>query len=217
MLTNPNKMWDTWKSYFMSCLDKHAPLRNKRIGNRRSPWITNEVKKKMYERDFLKKKAEKTGDDEIWKKYKKVRNSVNNATKVAKRDYFMNNLDKSKGDIRNTWKLINELSSRQYKTTDIPEVKIDEQSITSAVEIAEAFNSHFTSIGEKLANEIPRIDIKPEWYMKPTDKKFSFRKIQECEVYKLISELDSNKATGLDKIPCKILKLAVDVVCLALH
>ena len=65
----------------------------------------------------------------------------------------MNNLEKSKGDIRKTWKLINEQSSRQCKTSAISEIKIGDHSVTNAEEIADAFYSHFTSIGEKLANE----------------------------------------------------------------
>ena len=51
------------------------------------------------------------------------RNLVNNSVKAAKREYFSRNIENSKGDLRKTWKLINELSSCQQKTTDIQEVK----------------------------------------------------------------------------------------------
>ena len=211
-LTDPNEMWDVWKDKFMNCLDKHAPQREKRIGNRRSPWINNELLRKMNKRDFLKKKAEKSGDQTIWEEFKCQRNLVNNSVKAAKREYFSRNIENSKADLRKTWKLINELSSRQQKTTDIQEVKKGGQSITSASEIAEVFNTHFTNIGERLASEIPKVDKEPESFINPTDKTFSFRKIQEKEVFELINKLDKTKATGLDKIPCKILKLAANVV-----
>ena len=169
-------MWDVWKDKFMNCLDKHAPQRKKRIGNRRSPWINNELLRKMYKRDFLKKKAEKSGDQTIWEEFKCQRNLVNNSVKAAKREYFSRNIENSKGDLRKTWKLINKLSSRQQKTTDIQEVKKGGQSITSASEIAEVFNTHFTNIGERLASEIPKVDKEPESFINPTDKTFSFKK-----------------------------------------
>ena len=175
-LTDPNEMWDVWKDKFMNCLDKHAPQRKKRIGNRRSPWINNELLRKMYKRDFLKKRAEKSGDQTIWEEFKCQRNLVNNSVKAAKREYFSRNIENSKGDLRKTWKLINELSSRQQKTTDIQEVKKGGQSITSASEIAEVFNTHFTNIGERLASEIPKVDKEPESFINPTDKTFSFKK-----------------------------------------
>ena len=40
----------------MSVIDKHAPLNTKRIRNNRSPWITNELLREIYKRDFLKRK-----------------------------------------------------------------------------------------------------------------------------------------------------------------
>ena len=212
LVTDPNEMWNIWKSRFLSCLDTHAPLRKKRIGNRRCPWITNDLLIKMHKRDSLKKKAEKTKDKLIWNKFKQVRNSVNNSIKTAKRHYFTSNLAKSKGDMRKSWKLINELRSRQYKSTDIPELKIGDERITSDIEKAETFNSYFTSIGARLSSEIPPVNIEPEAFMKPTDKSFSFRKILESEVHEIIRKLDNSKATGLDKIPCGILKTAADVV-----
>ena len=41
-----------------SVIDKHAPLKTKRIRNKRSPWITNELLREIYKRDFLKKAQE---------------------------------------------------------------------------------------------------------------------------------------------------------------
>ena len=35
----------------MSVIDKHAPLKKKRIGKRKSPWITSHVVQKIRERD----------------------------------------------------------------------------------------------------------------------------------------------------------------------
>ena len=37
MLNNPNEMWNFWKHLLMSVIDKHAPLKTKRIRNKRSP------------------------------------------------------------------------------------------------------------------------------------------------------------------------------------
>ena len=46
-----------------SVIDKHAPLKTKRIRNKRSPaWITNDLLLEIYKRDFLKKKATSTND-----------------------------------------------------------------------------------------------------------------------------------------------------------
>ena len=166
----------------------------------------------MHQRDFLKNKAEQKGDTVSWTAFKKARNSVNAAIKVAKRDYFTNNLEKSKGNMRKTRQLINELGSRNQKSTDIQELKVQGSSISTPNELAETFNSHFSGIGENLARDIPHVDIAPEDYVERTDKNFSLSQIGKTEVHKLINQLENKKATGLDKILCKLLKLAVDIV-----
>ena len=77
MLNDPNEMWNSWKHLVMSVIDKHAPLKTKRIRNNRSPWITYELLREIYKRDFLKKKATSTNDPLIWKEFKDARNKVN--------------------------------------------------------------------------------------------------------------------------------------------
>ena len=98
----------------MGVLDKHAPMRSKRIGNKRSPWITHELIRKMRKRNFLKKRAERTKDQSCWDDFKTARNEVNNSIKYAKRKYLSDHLAASRNDPRKTWQLVNELSSRQH-------------------------------------------------------------------------------------------------------
>ena len=57
LYSDPNDMWREWKEMFLGCVDKHAPLKLKRIRKKRSPWITRELLCKIRKRDFLKKKA----------------------------------------------------------------------------------------------------------------------------------------------------------------
>ena len=114
--------------------------------------------------------------------------------------------------MRKTWQLINELGSRNQKSTDIQELKVQGSSISTPNELAETFNSHFSGIGENLARDIPHVDIAPEDYVERADKNFSLSQTGKTEVHKLINQPENNKATGLDKIPCKLLKLAVDII-----
>ena len=40
-----DKMWDVWNTLFMSVLDKHAPIREKRVKDKPSiPWLTSAIK-----------------------------------------------------------------------------------------------------------------------------------------------------------------------------
>ena len=120
---NPNETWDVWKHLLACVINKHAPLRRKRVKNKRSPWIINELLREMRTRDFLKKKDVCTNDASIWKQLKDAINKANNSVKKAKRKYFSDNLGAYKTDPRKTWRLINEVQFRQSKSTKVSQVK----------------------------------------------------------------------------------------------
>ena len=70
----------------------------------------------------------------------------------------------------------------------------------------------FADIGQSLAQEIPSSEIDPLAYVNPVDGVFSFQRINVQKVIKLLKAIDVSKATGLDKIPNRLLKIAADVV-----
>ena len=84
----------------MNVIDRHAPLRTRRVSSKRSPCVTNELKHLMFNRDYLKKRAISSKDPEKWCEYRRARNQVNNEIKKAKRFYFTKNLDIHKGDMK---------------------------------------------------------------------------------------------------------------------
>lgn len=76
-------------------INKHAPLRRKRVKGKKSPWITYiyVTYYVAYARDFLKRTHAKTNDPVTWLKFNKARNDVNNFIRVAKRKYLSENLN----------------------------------------------------------------------------------------------------------------------------
>ncbi len=100
-------MWEIWKSMLslMETVEKHAPLKLRRIGNRKSSWITNDFRRKISKGDYLKKKAVSINDPEAWHQCRQARNQTNNAIKKAKRIYFTENLELNRSNMKKTWKL----------------------------------------------------------------------------------------------------------------
>ena len=133
--------------------------------------------------------------------------------KQSKRDYFRSHLDSAKNDPKKTWKLINQLTSRNVSnSTNINKIEFNSEEINDTCEIAEAFNTHFTEIGETLANKIPKTDTDPISYLKPTNTTFSFKTIDVNQVKTLLGKINVNKSSGLDNIPNKLLKMAAEIV-----
>ena len=167
----------------------------------------------MHRRDLIKKKAISSNDHDMWEQFKRARNQANNAIKQAKKRYFSDNLKTSKGNPRKTWNLINELTSRNTsKSSNILEIQVDNRTISTPGDMAEAFNDHFTNIGQVLAQEVPAAEVNPEFYLSHTDKAFCLKTPSLDVVINLLRNIDEKKATGLDMIPSKLLKMAASIV-----
>ena len=118
-------------------------------------------------RNYMKKIAIQENSATAWQQ---ARNEVNNAIKSAKKQYFTHNLEVNKLNPRKTWKLIDDLTSRKNgRVRNISEIRVNNEPISSAVEMAEVFNDFFATIGSNLASEIQPSTIEPEFYLQPTD------------------------------------------------
>jgi hypothetical protein len=73
--------------------------------------------------------------------------------------------------------------------------------------MANAFNEHFINIGSDLDQLIPQTNYPPEHYINSVDKIFTFREITEEEVLTLLSNMSTNKATGMDSLSIKLVNL----------
>ena len=121
----------------------------------------------------MKKIAIQENNTTAWERYKQARNEVNNAIKSAKKQHFMHNLEMNKKNPRKTWMLIDQLTSRTCgRTRNISEIKVNNESINSAVEMAEVLNDYFATIGSNLTSEIQPPTTEPEFYLQPTDTIF---------------------------------------------
>ena len=59
-IDNANVAWKIWKTNFNTILDKHAPIRHKRVNKSSVPWLNSNIKQLMQNRDFHKKNRSST-------------------------------------------------------------------------------------------------------------------------------------------------------------
>ena len=117
LANDPNEMWNEWKRIFLTVTDKHAPSITRRVRSEYAPWITDEIKNMIHRRDFLKRKAVKTGSQQFHDAFTKVGNKLNKLIKRTKADYFTNSLNKCENKPKQMWKTINKLTNKKSKTT----------------------------------------------------------------------------------------------------
>ena len=69
-IKNIHDMFFEWEKLFVSILDKHAPIRQHKVRNKYAPHINAELKRKMTQRDFYKRKHWSSKDPQHWQEYK---------------------------------------------------------------------------------------------------------------------------------------------------
>ena len=154
---NVNDAWSAWKEVFIAVVDKHMPCRIVKIRNKPSPWLNSNVKQDMFKRDWLKKKASKSCSPEDWAAYRQQRNLANKEIRHAKKCFYKKQIEEASGDQRSTWKILNDLMGKQSDSIMVSELRTDSATLTRSEEIADFLNCHFTTMGPRLASEIPKV------------------------------------------------------------
>ena len=206
-------MCEIWKTLFTAVLNKHAPIREKRVKNKPSvPWLTNTVKQQIRERDRLKLFAVKNKSESHWKAYKLSRNRVTGTLRKAKASYYKAQFEKVKHDPKAAWKTINQILNRKQMCQEINAVKTQNGEISDPTELAECFNNYFINVGPDIAKTIDKSDRNFMGYITKATSKLNFQAVSESTVQRLLLSLNPRKSTGIDKIPAKIIRVASPVV-----
>ena len=79
---DPSEALASWYDAFLPVVNKHAPLRRKRVKHPKlPPWLTKDIIQAMTFRDKLKR-------DKLFDLYKKQRNKLSTLVRTAKKSYF---------------------------------------------------------------------------------------------------------------------------------
>ena len=157
----------------------------------------------MRQRDWLHKKAIKSGDNDLWDIYRAARNHVNVELKRSKAEYFHGLCSDSKKHASQLWKHINELLSRNSKAT-VESVCIGNSEISDLGPVAEVLNNHFISA----AGVFPSTEAEIELPASPTiSTTFRLKTVTQDTVLELIQSLDPGKSSGPGDISTRCLKL----------
>ena len=205
-LDDPLNAWQIWKELFLEVANKHAPVKQRRIRKTPAPWLSVEIKKLIWERDRLKRKAICSNDENDWENFKAIKNLVNYKIRDSKNQYYNSLFLNNVGRTKETWSGINSLLNKTKSSSNIQKIVQDGIEITDPVAISNIFNKHFTEIGPKLAAQISTTNAAPLNIQQCSDV-FELHEVSPFHVYELIQKLPMSKACGLDNIPVRLLKL----------
>lgn len=199
-----------WVSAITRQLDRHAPLKIRRVKSNRLPeWFNEDIAEARKLRDINKRLKN-------WATYKQYRNKTKDLIRRAKKEHFSKSVSDLK-DTKTIWKQLRNATNGSSSPQNIlpDELIVDGDTFTNSQDIAFKLNDYFASISELVSDTddpSPTIDLtKLKSYISskiPNNISFNVPYITVDSVSESISGLNSSKATGLDGIGPRVLKLA---------
>ena len=203
---------DTATTLFISALHEAAaasiPIRRKRQQNQK-PWITAELKRNIRKRDRLFKIAKQTQNEYNWARWRHQRNHVTTLNRQIKNEHYQTQVKQllsQKHDPHKYHQTLRTMTGRKRDDTIPPLQSANGDIITDDTDKATLLNSHFTA---QSTLNIPSTQNPPTQDPNSATSIPSLKNIaiSEQEVLRTLNSLDSNKSTGPDGIPVKLLKL----------
>ena len=156
---NPHQSTELFINEIDRIYNNCFPMKTKCLSVMRinSPWLSKGLLKSIDTKHSLYKRV-KLGLYDI-NYYKFYCNRLTSLIRIAKHNYFTSKFDQLRADVKNTWKLINTtLRPNKNRRKSFKNLIYNGNVISDPQQIANNFNQHFSSIGDKLEKAIPAID-----------------------------------------------------------
>lgn len=207
---NPENAFSKFSTEIEKNFEKCFPFKDFKQDKRKTPlneWMNRDLLELRKNKEKLFKCKIKNRTLESKNKFIESSRIYKAAVRDAKRNYYSNKFNEYSKDMKKTWETINTLIKKGKKTHSLPSLFQDSnRDYTTSSDIAEGFNSFFTNVGPRLANEIPHCEKHFQDYMgEPTDQLFVFQNITEDLIYQTLSKLQPKKSSSHDNISTKLL------------
>ncbi len=211
LMDDVNEKVARFDTHFLNTLERHAPFKTMKIRYRQCPFLNDEIKELMKNRDNLHKIARQTRMQSDWEKFRMCRESVKRKLREAERKYVQNEIYNSNKS-RSMWKVIRDCVPRK-ETTELNYSR-------NVEELAEEFNVFFTSMGVRAAEaaaELAAQHYLPTLYPQalvdiPESDQFRLYPVSCYEIQKIVMSFSSNKAPGSDKVSMSVIKDALPCI-----
>ena len=196
---------------YQNLINKYFPLKKvskKALKFINKPWLTKGLKISIKNKNRLNYKLRKKYTEKAEKHFKRYRNILTKLKKKAFNTYYAEKAAAAKNNVSKTWAIINEVIKRKKRKGSAITRMYDKEGnvVNNQNGIANLLNCHFSTIGEKMAEKIPKEAGDPLRYIKhDVTALLHMTPTTPDEIMKLIDNLDEKKSAGSDGIPCHLI------------
>jgi hypothetical protein len=212
---------------FVEVLNIHAPWVLFQQRKFYKPWITDDTKELINNRDKFKKHAEElsiAGDTiaarDAWSNFKKLRNKVNNKKKFDEKKFKTGKVEQSLDSPANIWRTAKGFMDWESSGGPPSQLNVENKLITKASHIATFMNEFFIHKVKKIRDGIqflPNAFEKCKTIMMGKSCKLELGHVTLDKVNKLLKNLKNSRSTSIDELDNFCVKISADVIDKPLH
>ena len=145
--------------------------------------------------------------------YSRFKNFVTYRIRNAKFNYYSRKFDQFKSNTKESWRDINNILGRKKTISDnLFEVNIDDRLVTDPGDVANAFNLHFSTIGQRIGQSVRACaNSHGEFLTGNYLSLFMFSYVTSSDVDQTFPSL-KNKLTDINTIPNHVLKVISHII-----
>ena len=207
-----NVAFQLFNDAIYSMYDESYPLITKiiRVNGDKKAWLTAGIRQSIKTKNKLYKKFLKRpityGDA-----YRHYRNSLTKLIRYSKNNYYQHKFNESSGNVKQTWKNINNILGRSQNYTNRV-FKFNSRYTDNPQIISNKFNEYFANVATTVANNLEPSDTNFEEYMPPRHpNEIAWEPTTPNEV-KLIVKKAKDVKPGPDGIPMFLIKNNIDAL-----
>lgn len=198
---------ETFLNILTSHINKNThsvKLKSKNV--KRKPWITPSLLKLINKKNDIYMELKEEPDNlELKNTYRNLKNQIQQLIDEAKKNNLEKFISKNESETKGIWDYVKNICNEKKPTTEIKTIETENGPSDNPKEITEAFNKHYSTLGEEYAENIPNIENYQEknisvgetFFLTPTN-------LQEIEA--TIEKLKNGKSPGNDGLQAETLK-----------
>lgn len=207
LTVNIDQTTDNITNTILKTATNTIPNKTITIRQNEPPWLNKTIKQMIRKRKRLHSRAKSTNKSQHWAAFRHFRNRCKNYIRTAKQRFHDNiatKLESAKVQTKDWWATIKSLTGYSQKHHNIPPLQHNGQVYDDINDKVQIFNEYFCS-QSSINDEHTSIPSTQSQYI---DITLTSIYISENDVYDILINLDTSKATGPDGISPFFLKNA---------
>ena len=216
--TNPSEAYSFFIKKFLDLYNFHLPVRKIKFNSRtmpKLPYISNEILNCRLFKQRLSRIAKSSSSQLNVNIYNRYRNEYNRVVKRSKKLFYRTKLRKAavNKDSKSLWNSLKDLLGLHKTKSNVEFLEVDGERVEGDLNLCNAFNAHFSKVGENLQGEIPKTNRQYYEFLPPrNENNLFFAPLDPVKVFNLIRSIRPKKSCDDNDVSMHIISYCAEAL-----